>query len=265
MTVCEIRPGFIGTGAIAEAVITGLLEHSGFVGPIHISERNQARSSSLSRRFDTIIIEEENQSIVNQCNWIFVSVLPEQAPAVLSTLDFDKEQILVSMVAGIGIQELGKLASPIGQVYRMIPLPPIAMGEGPLPVFPDNPQLIQLFANCGEVFTLDNEDQFSICSAASSLMATHHEIAATLAGWMNKKGLAPELSAKYATGFINALAIVEKNSTSDQLLKLAAESVTAGGLNEQVLRELHELDWFLEIERRLNRIAERLNTRTVDR
>ena len=118
------RLGFLGIGAIGHAVIAGLIE-SGFEDTVLVSERNWLRSSDLSDRFENVAVESDNQTIVDNSDWVFVSVLPEQAREVLMRLNFRREHRLVSMVAGITIDELKMLASPVTRANRIIPLPPI--------------------------------------------------------------------------------------------------------------------------------------------
>lgn len=250
--------GFIGTGAIAQAVIAGLIDHGGFRKPIFVSERSQVRSSKLAERFDNVRVEAENQRIVDQSDLMFISVLPDQAREVLLRLAFRKEQTLVSLVAGISLQELEQVVSPAHKIVRMIPLPPIENGVGPLPVCPPDRRIRELFSECAHIIEVENEDQFSAFSAASGLMAPHHQFTASIAEWLVTQGIDASNAAGYASNMIHALASIEAATPADQLSGLADESTTAGGLNEQALRELKEIRWFDQLQTRLDRLADRL-------
>jgi len=255
--------GFIGTGAITEAVINGLIRHGGFDGEVFVSERTFARSQRLADRFANVGVEADNQSIVDGSQWVFISVLPEQARDVLRKLDFRSDQTLISLVAALTVEELVELATPITRVHRIIPLPPIEHGVGPLPIFPPNTDIASLFNRFGHTIEIENEDHFSAFSAASSVMAAHHRLTATIAAWIENHGLPPEAAADYASHMVQSLAELEKRCSPEELNSLAHDCLTEGGLNDQVLGELQKAGWFEKLTRRLDRIAERLDSQKM--
>ena len=251
------RLGFIGVGAIAEAVITGLME-SGFPGHISVSPRNQHRVSALATRFERLTVETGNPEVVDRCDWVFLAVLPDQAPRVLSELKFRKTQSLISLVAGIDRKRLRQLAAPVDEVFRLIPLPPVEFSAGPLPLFPPSSAIRQLFQACGEVIEVEQESQMAIFSAASGLMASHHELTARLAGWMSDQGMPSAQAATYASSLFRSLTEVECRVSAERLVQLADDSSTPGGLNEQALQELRSCGWFERAMERLDRLYRRV-------
>ena len=66
-----MKLGFIGTGKITSAVITGICSSSITYKKIIISYRNKSISSTLKKKFKKIAISKDNQEIVNSCDWIF--------------------------------------------------------------------------------------------------------------------------------------------------------------------------------------------------
>lgn len=259
-----MRLGFIGTGAIAEAVITGMLTSKSFGGTVLVSQRNEARSSKLASRFDQVVIAADNQSLVDESECVFVSVLPEQAEAVLSGLRFREGQLVVSMVAGRTLESLSSLVAPATEVFRIIPLPPIELGLGPMPITPPHAELEKLFSGFSTPIPVDDEDQFSAFSAQSAVMASFFEFAASQARWIEKQGVSRTAAATYATSTLRALAEMTCHATSEQLQGMADECLTAGGLNEQVLHEGREDGWFDRFNERLDRIADRLGAAKTD-
>ena len=251
------RVGFIGVGAIADAVIRGMMQ-SGYRETIIVSARNTQRSHELSKQFSNVVVEFENQALVDRSDWVFVAVLPDQARPLLNSLKFREDQKLISLVAGIDLAELKMIARPLNQVHRMIPLPPIEFGVGPLPICPPCQPLADLFAGCAAVIPLETEDSFSVFSAASGMMAAHHQWVSDIAAWMQNQGVAGDNAAKYATQMVKALTEIEVRTAPEQLPKLADECTTAGGLNEQAIRELRGLGWFQQASERLSRLLARL-------
>ena len=69
--------GFIGTGKIAASVITGICKSKISYKKIIISPRNKK-----------IVIAKNNQQIVDQSNWVFLSVTPTVGEKIIKDLKF---------------------------------------------------------------------------------------------------------------------------------------------------------------------------------
>ena len=102
--------GFIGTGAIAQALIIGMIEHGQIEWPVKVSRRSGKRSSQLEQKFSNVEVLDDNQAIVDNSDWVFLAVLPEQAVEVIQQLSFKSETVLISLVAGISVDQLKQLA-----------------------------------------------------------------------------------------------------------------------------------------------------------
>lgn len=252
------RIGVIGTGAIAEALLIGMIEHCRCSGPIRVSLRNEQRSSRLADRFENVVIDQSNQSIVDQADMIIFAVLPDQAAAVLNDLTFRDDQTLINLVAGFPVAELRQIVSPLSRVHRLIPLPPVEFGLGPLPLFPPCEEIARLFSGCGKVIQVEDESAFAGFAAVSGLMATHHRLTATVTQWVASRGVSAENAAAYTSHMFHALTHLESTASAADLQGLARECVTRGGLNELALDQLEELQWFDQVVERLDNIEARL-------
>ena len=69
-----MKIGFLGTGEICKAVILGLLKSKIKYSKIYISRRNKKNSNYLSSLNKKIIVLNENQKIINNSDWIFLSL-----------------------------------------------------------------------------------------------------------------------------------------------------------------------------------------------
>lgn len=76
--------GFIGTGSIAQAVIRGLYTCAQPPDEIWVSPRNPNRAQHLAATYARVTVAESNQAVVNHCNWVFITVKPDIADAVLA-------------------------------------------------------------------------------------------------------------------------------------------------------------------------------------
>ncbi|MBT4358027.1 MAG: NAD(P)-binding domain-containing protein, partial [Proteobacteria bacterium] len=138
--------GFIGTGVISEAMIRGLSDVAGYTDQIMVSKRSFDRSKRLSEAYSNITICETNTEVVDQSDWVFVGVLPDQVAMVLQALPFKTTQKVISLVAGVGLKDLKRYLYPCEDVIRAIPMPPIEFGKGPLAICPSD-DAFETFAN----------------------------------------------------------------------------------------------------------------------
>ncbi|MDH3692948.1 MAG: NAD(P)-binding domain-containing protein [Gammaproteobacteria bacterium] len=250
--------GFIGTGAITEAIITGLYKCGNYQEKILISERSRDRSAKLHDLFPSVEIVTDNQSIVDRCDDIVIAVLPDQAQTVLSSLQFRSQHRVVSVVAGIKLDVLSALIKPATQVCRAIPMPPIEFGLGPVPICPRDERAEALFNRVGTAVAVDNEAQFTALATGSSVMAAFFELVASLARWLEQRNVPAKEASLYATNVIHSLACLTIKSDASTLQTMSEQCLTVGGLNEQVLLGCKDAGWIEIMQKELDRIMTRL-------
>lgn len=252
-------PGFIGTGAISEHVISGLIQHAGFDELIVVSERNRHRSARLVARFPNVKVEADNQALVDQVDMVFVATLPQQTLDLLDTLTFRDDQAIVSLAAMISVEQLAEKVKPASRIHRIIPMPPNEIGLGPIPIYPTSAELTELLSKIGTVIPVDDQQHFSTFSASSAVMATFFELVATNARWIQSTGVSPEIASRYSTAMFHSLATQATTLGPDELQSLSAKCLTVGGLNDQLLKATENEGWFDEFVTELNRILERVS------
>ena len=103
-----MKIGFIGTGHITKSVIHGILGSKLKIRRIIVSKRNNKISSNLKRKSKKILVLNNNQEIINNSNWIFLSVTPEVGHKILPKLKFKKNQTIISFISTIKMKELKK-------------------------------------------------------------------------------------------------------------------------------------------------------------
>ena len=100
--------GFLGTGRIASSVIEGVFKSKLKIKKIYISPRNKLISKKLSKRFKKVIISKNNQQLIDKSNWVFLAVTPKVANKILKTLNFKKNQKIVSFISTLNLTQLKK-------------------------------------------------------------------------------------------------------------------------------------------------------------
>ena len=178
-----MKLGFIGIGKIASSVIIGICNSKIKYKQIIISPRNRKIANSLKRRFKKIVIAKNNQEIVNKSNWVFLSVTPKVGKKIIKRLKFKASQTVVSFISTINLSELKKMIKVKSKIVRAIPLPPISLKKGPVPICPPNKKVKNFFDKIGSTIEIKNEKLSINFWSTSGMMAAYYEILRTMSEW----------------------------------------------------------------------------------
>ena len=254
-----MKLGFIGTGKIASAVITGICTSRISYKKIIISHRNKSIAQSLKKKFKKITISKNNQEIVNKCDWIFLSVTPSVGQKIIKGIRFKSNQTVISFISTITLAELKKAIKVKAKIIRAIPLPPISLKKGPVPICPPNKKVKDFFNKIGTTVEIKNE-KFSINFwSTSGMMAPFYELLKVMTDWLIKRGVKRNNAQKYITSLFLALSEDAVKNSKKDLKYLVKESQTPKGLNEQGVKELTKAGFYKSLEKTLNNIHKRLN------
>ena len=254
-----MKLGFIGTGKIASSVITGICGSSIKYSKICISSRNSKIAKGLKKRFKRISIERDNQKIVDSCNWVFLAVTPTVGEKIIKDLKFKSSQIVISFISTITIPQLKKMIKVKADIVRAIPLPPISLKKGPVPICPPNKKVKNFFDKIGSTVEIKDEKLSINFWATSGMMASYYEILKTMSDWLVKKGIKRNDAQKYITSLFLALSEDAVVNNKKELKYLVKESQTPKGLNEQGLKEMSKKGVYKSVINTLNSIHKRLN------
>ena len=249
--------GFIGTGNIVSDVITGMNDSKIRYKKIIISPRNQKKAYQLKKKFKKITIAKDNQSVINESDWVFLGVLPRVGDKILPKLKFRNKQIIVSFMSTINHTKLKKLIKTKSIIVRAIPMPPIRLGKGPVAIFPPNKKVKSFFDKIGETIEIKNEKLSKNFWAISGTMASFYELLNVLSNWLIRKKTNKSDAQKYVTLLYSALAELALSNSSKPLKNLVNEQ-TPGGLNWQGVNELRKSGYYRLLEKSLKKIYKRL-------
>ena len=253
-----MRLGFIGTGKIASSVITGVCTSKISFQKILISRRNKNISQKLKKKFKKVYIAKTNQEIVDKCNWIFLTVTPKVGKKILPQLKFRSNQRIISFIATINLTQLKKIVGKRIKIVRAIPLPPISLKKGPIPICPPNKQVKSFFNKIGTTIEIKNEKLSKNFWATSAMMAPFYEILKVLSDWLVNRGIKRNKAQRYITSLFVALSVDSVNNSVKHLKHLVADSQTPGGLNEQAVKGLRRAKFYKSLEKSLNTVLKRL-------
>ena len=251
--------GFIGTGTIASSVITGIFKSKISFKKIYISRRNKKNSQKLKKKYKKVFIAENNQDIVDKCDWIFLSVTPAVGNKIIKELKFKTSQTVISFISTITLSQLKQAIKVKAKIIRAIPLPPISLKKGPIPICPPNLKVKKFFNQLGTTVEIKNEKSSINFWSTSGMMAPFYQLLSTMTDWLVKKGVKRNNAQKYITSLFLALSEDAVINSKKDLKYLVKDSQTSKGLNEQGVKELTKAGFYKSLENTLNSIHKRLN------
>jgi len=257
--VLIMKLGFIGTGKIASSVIIGICNSNISFTKILISPRNRLIAKKISKKFKKVIIAKNNQEIVNSCNWVFLSVTPTVGKKIIEELKFKSNQTIISFISTINLAQLKKAIKVKAKIVRAIPLPPISLKKGPVPICPPNKKVKFFFDKIGTTIEIKNEKSSINFWATSGVMAPFYELLRVMSDWLVKRGVKRDNAQKYITSLFLALSEDALINSKKDLKYLVRDSQTPNGLNEQGVRELTKSGFYKKLEKTLNSIHKRLD------
>ena len=254
-----MKLGFIGTGKITSSVVTGICRSKISFKRILLSPRNKNIARKLKRQFKKASIAKNNQEIVNSCNWVFLAVTPPVGQKIIKNLKFRPSQTVVSFISTMTLPQLKKAIKVKAKIVRAIPLPPISLKKGPVPIYPPNKQVKNFFDKLGTTVEIKNEKLSNNFWATSGMMAPFYELLNSMSSWLVKRGVQRDNAQKYITSLFVALSEDAVVNSKKDLKYLVKESQTPKGLNEQGVKELRKAGFYKSSEKTLNSILKRLN------
>ena len=254
-----MKLGFIGTGKIASSVINGICNSEIKYKQIIVSPRNKKIANNLKKKFKKIIIAKNNQEIVSKSNWIFLSITPKVGQKIIKNLKFKSSQTIVSFISTINLSELKKMIKVKSIIVRAIPLPPISLKKGPVPICPPNKKVKNFFDKIGSTIEIKNEKSSINFWSTSGMMAPFYELLRVMTNWLVKRGVKRDNAQKYITSLFLALSEDAVVNSKKDLKYLVKESQTPKGLNEQGVKELSKAGFYKKLEKTLNSIHKRLD------
>jgi pyrroline-5-carboxylate reductase len=124
--------GFVGAGAMGEALIKGIVE-ARLVTPeaIHVSDVRAERMAELSQRYG-IHWAKDNAEVVRLADVVVLAVKPQIMGAVLSDIrpELSRRHLTISIAAGVSTARLRETLGPEARLIRVMPNTPALVLEG---------------------------------------------------------------------------------------------------------------------------------------
>lgn len=220
-----MRLGFLGTGEITAAMVRGL---KGQGHQILVSPRNAAMAAGLAAEVAEVTIA-PNEDVVAGSDVVFLCLLARVADEVLPGLPFRADQTVISVMVDAPIAVLQRLCAPASDIVLTIPLPPIAQGGCPLPVYPASPVLDALFGARNLILPQPSEAALNAHLGVSALCSPILDQILTAADWLAGFTGNPAAAEAYVAAMIRGY--LPERATEGELAGALRKLSTEGGLN----------------------------------
>jgi len=255
-----MKIGFVGTGEITLAMVTGLSSSGNASHSIRLSPRNQAIAASLASRFPGVSVGSSNQEVLDFCETVVIAVKPQVARSVVSELRFRPDHHVISVVSALPLQSVRDLVAPATQVTRAVPLPSTAKRLGPTAIYPPDRLVESLFVSLGAVFAVDTEDEFDAMCAATATIASYFAFNDTIARWLAQNSIPESMARDYVGRMVFGLTTGAADAPERSFQSLASQHATAGGINERFLKHMVERGLLADISSGLDVILQRIRS-----
>jgi pyrroline-5-carboxylate reductase len=256
------RIGFIGTGAITDAMVRGLLAEPAAIPQVVVSQRSADISARLASDFSQVHVSPDNQAIIDTCNTVVLAIRPQVAEEVIRPLQFRDGQKVISVIAATDRPALLEWIGAGVHLTQAIPLPFVARRQGVTAVFPADAETAAIFDVLGNAVECETKAEYDLLAAASALMATYFGIMHRTTEWLAENGLPQEKGRAYLAPLFAGLseAALLAGPKVD-FIEMSREFATKGGLNEQVLQDFDKTGGTDALTRALDRVLERITKR----
>jgi pyrroline-5-carboxylate reductase len=259
-----MRLGFVGTGAITSAIVTGLNASGAWPDTILVSPRNADVAAALAAKFPNVAVAESNQAVLDGSDVVMLAVRPQVATDVLSVIRFRPDHHVISLMAIVSLQKVRALVAPARTVTRAIPIPIVADRRGPTAIYPPDPVAAKIFNRLGTTIEAASLDQFDAFSAATATMAPYFAFAGEIAAWLTQHGVPEAAARRYIATVFLGLAHIAADQPQHSFAALAAEFATRGGINEQVMGHLKDREALTALSEALDAVLRRMKAAAAD-
>ncbi len=238
--------GFIGAGNMAEAIARGAIDKG-----VLPAEKMIASDPSEARReiFKSlgVMVTQDNAEVVGLSQQIMLAVKPQMFSAVAGLLaeQLRDEQIVISIMAGIGT---GKIASTLGKtarIIRVMPNTPMMVSRGMAgvcvgehAVVGDETLTMKLFSSAGKAVLVPESAMDAITAVSGSGPAYLYYLAEAMQEAAAKLGLAEQAALLVNQTLLGAAEMLVRSR--DPAGELRRKVTSPGGTTEAALKMMEQ-------------------------
>jgi len=248
--------GIIGTGTIATAIVTGFNLNKQPLHTFFLSPRNAEKSALLAEKYDNCHVCASNQEVLNKSEWIFIT-LQSGAFDALEALNFSPHHKVLNMAAEMDLNILRNITGNTAILAHVIPLPMIALGFGPLLIYPEIHEVGALFQDIADPFYAKDKQDTQSMQLVTCLMSAYYMMLGEIIQFTDAQNLDKTQAIAFTHSMFSSLtkrAMLTEHCDMTEL----AHDMTPGGYNEQAMNELVHSGAIAQWGKTLNSLNNRL-------
>lgn len=253
-----MKIGFIGTGVITEAIVTGLLKGEFSTDQIYVSHRSESTSAELASKYAVVDVLLDNQAIVDHSDVVVLAIRPQVAEEVVRPLTFNVDKQVISLIATVKTDTLLDWIGVSLPICRAIPLPFVAEGLGVTAVYPGLAVAEEIFEAIGSAVVATSIEEFDSYVVASASMGMYFDVLSSLSAYLQQQGATQDKAQAYLSGLFQGLANTATQRSEESYAELKVGHCTHGGLNEQFAKVYAEHGGVDAIEKAMQSIQARI-------
>jgi pyrroline-5-carboxylate reductase len=230
------RIGIIGVGHLGHYLLTGFSRADCTLEFFLADPSIKTYTPPLSDH--TYELTTRNQRVADKADIIILATRPEHAEEALKDLQFQPDQIVVSVAAGVSLDTLSPLVLP-AKAVRALPISCVAINVSPVLIYPDDKKVTELFSMVGQVHLLPNENTFtpgtSLVGAFYAWLFLLMDEAAT---WTSSHGINPDMARKLVVETMKGASCMAEEQGHMDLGEIWKTLATPGGISEYGARIL---------------------------
>ncbi|MDX8380723.1 MAG: pyrroline-5-carboxylate reductase [Ghiorsea sp.] len=239
---------FIGSGNMAEALVSGLIASGHPATQITMTDTSQARLTTLAEHYK-VQVSEDNIASIAKADVIVLAVKPQVIEGVLASIGshISEQTTVVSIAAGVAVQKLNDAAGHTLSFVRVMPNMPAMLGAGMSVLFSNAPQYHRdtaeyVLAASGETAWVDEEKTLHAVTAISgSGPAYFFLLVEAMEAAGESLGLSKELSTQLANQTALGAGRMLSQSESDAK-QLRSQVTSPGGTTQAALDTMYEYE-----------------------
>ncbi len=242
------RVAVIGGGRIGEALIAGLLESGRAVKDLVVVETHADRAELIGDRFGVRVTDSIADAIVG-ADVLIIAVKPGDVDTVLTQLgkaelDVDRDQILVSLAAGVPTVRLESKLPAGFPVVRVMPNTPMLVGHGMSVLAPGRyaraeqlAEVTELLGAVGKVTTVTEAQMDAVTAVSGSGPAYFFLVVESMIEAGVGLGLTRDVATELVVQtMVGSAALLE--SSGQTAVELRAAVTSPAGTTAAAVREL---------------------------
>ncbi|MBB3966790.1 pyrroline-5-carboxylate reductase [Rhizobium metallidurans] len=207
------------------------LARSGTRDTVILSPRG--KSSQLAARHGLAICA-DNHELVERSDIIILAVRPEDAVGAIQGLPWRKNQIVISVCAGVALSQFPAIPA---RIVRAMPLTATEINASPTVFYPDVREARALIARLGPAIALGSEKEFEIATVNAAIYGWAQDIVRQSVVWGSSRGADETLMRQLvAQTFVAAGRMIAE--TAQPMEAILGDLVTPGGITELGLQVL---------------------------